>query len=145
MADYERKLQTCGCRILTDLCSASFAETHIHKQTQTFNLRELKRSVGVGAPAESGNMSPQTITFLTTKFNYSLSSLWSSLLPLIEAFTRELSKMSLQRVVLGIFSNPCPMGAAKRKYTIFKPAAIMLKSLTVINRVEVCFKFGLLY
>lgn len=49
--------------------------THTHTQTETNSQPVGSEGKGGAADDFSGNMSTQTITFVTTKFNYSLNSL----------------------------------------------------------------------
>lgn len=111
--------------LLQSLSSPLTAERERETGRGRVNLWELRDT---GEPADfSGNMSAETITFLTTKFNYSLNWLWSRALPLIEAFTCGLSKMSLHQAwswknhptttttphsCSMVLANPCLMGAS---------------------------------
>lgn len=84
----DQHLQT----LLPAALTSNFPDTHTHrKKKPPVNLWQLTRR-----EKPTGNMSTETITFETTKFNYSLSSLWSSPLPLIEALTCGLTETRLQ-------------------------------------------------
>lgn len=106
---------------------------HTHTQrNKPVGAEEKKKG---GQPADfSGNMSTETITFVTTKFNYSLNSLWSRPLPLIEALTCGPTKTRLQQAQFWIkpLNNSAQCATAFGKS--LSDALIMRKMYDFSNR-----------